>query len=76
MNGHENCRVANERRVAKALAMFEDAEWMLDNSETFDGIMRRLGTTWDTFSRRLIRHDRGDLYERLLERRSHSKIGV
>jgi hypothetical protein len=68
----------NAAAVAHAYAMFEDAEWMLDAGESFDGILRRLDTTWEAFSRRMIRHEQTALRRRMIERRTFTleKIGA
>jgi UDP-N-acetylmuramate-alanine ligase len=68
----------NAAAIAHAYAMFEDAEWMLDAGESFEGILRRLDTTWDAFSRRMVRHDQTKLRRRMVERRTFTpeKIGV
>jgi hypothetical protein len=61
-----------------AFAMFEDAEWMLDAGESFEGVLRRLDTSWEAFSKRMTRYEQTELRQRMIDRRIalSEKIGV
>lgn len=76
MRTRDAIRPSNAVSVERSLAMIEDCEWMLDSGESYLGILSRLGTTWGSFSRRLCRYERADVYQRMVERRKRDAAQI